>query len=138
MIHFDGLVRNGKGLGLKDTFVHCLGLKEKEELAALMRQADFQVLFSRFENLPVVILESYASGVPVLSTDVGGIYERMDESLGLLIASEDEEALLEKLNFMIDNRHNYDSRHIRQYAEKHFSKEVIGQSLFDVYQEIVR
>ena len=136
-IHFEKLVKYGTELGIRDTFVHFRGLKEGQELAKYMREADFQVLFSRFENLPVVILESYACGVPFLSTDVGGIYERMSDDLGLLIPSEDEDALLEKLNFMIDNRDQYHKDKIREYALKHFSREVIGESLFNIYKEIV-
>jgi glycosyltransferase involved in cell wall biosynthesis len=135
-IHFERLVKLGEELGLKGTFVDFLGLKENEELAKLMAHAHFQVMFSRFENLPVVILESYACGVPVLSTNVGGIYEHMNEELGILIKSEDEEALYEKLNFMIENHTSYSKEKIRQYAVGHFSKEVIGEQLFGVYSEV--
>lgn len=135
-IHFDRLVSYGEELGLKDRFVFFRGLQEGPELVRSMQDADFQVMFSRFENLPVVILEGYACGVPILSTDVGGIYEHLDEKLGILIESEDEEALFSMLNKMIDERNKYDRGKIREYAEKHFSKEVIGDALFKVYREV--
>ena len=137
-IHYDLLVRQAEELGLKDRFVVFHGLKEKQELAGLMQEAEFQLMFSRFENLPVVILESYACGVPVLSTDVGGISEHLDDRLGILIRSEDEEELLEKLNLMLDNSGTYQSDGIRRYALDHFSKEVIGRQLCDVYRSVAR
>jgi glycosyltransferase involved in cell wall biosynthesis len=137
-IHLEKLVRYAGELGLDDKLVHFYGLKENEELADLMSGAGFQVLFSRFENLPVVILESYACGVPVLSTDVGGIKEHMNPDLGVLIDSEDENALLEKLIFLLDHYMKYDKKTIREYAENHFSREVIGKQLFEVYTRCLK
>lgn len=135
-IHLEKLIHYANELGIEGRFVQFYGLKENEELAGLMAGADFQVLFSRFENLPVVILESYACGVPVLSTDVGGIHEHLHPDLGILIPSEDENALLDNLNMMLDQYRAYDKKKIREYAENNFSKEVIGKQLFEVYSTI--
>ena len=135
-IHFPELVAYAEKLGIKDTYATYYGLRENDALAALMRKADFMLMFSRYENLPVVILESYACGVPVLSTDVGGISEHMNPELGLLITSEDEEALYSAMNDMIDNCRNYDALKIRQYAVDHFSNEMIGKQLFKVYEQV--
>jgi len=136
-IHLDKLINYARELGIEGQFVKFHGLKENEELACLMAAADFQVLFSRFENLPVVILESYACGVPVLSTNVGGISEHLNKDLGILIKSEDEDELLNQLNFMLDHRNNYEKVKIREYSEKHFSREVIGKQLFEVYKQVL-
>ncbi len=135
-IDFEKLKKYAGEIGLGKPFVNFHGLKENEELVDLMRQADFQVMFSRYENLPVVILESFACGVPVLSTDVGGIYEHMNNTLGILITSEDENALFDKVNYMIDNRYKFDKNVIRKYAVEHFSEEVIGKQLYEVYHQI--
>jgi len=136
-IHHEMLTAYASEIGLDNKAVYFQGLKENEELVKFMKEAHFQVMFSRYENLPVVILESYACGVPVLSTDVGGIAEHMNKNLGLLLDSEDEEALFEKLNHMIDHRKDYKKDIIREYAEKHFSNNVIGQQLYDVYRNAV-
>jgi glycosyltransferase involved in cell wall biosynthesis len=137
-IHLEDLKTYAKVMNLEGKFAFFDGLKENEELAKLMAEADFQVMFSRFENLPVVILESFACGVPVLSTDVGGIREHINEDLGLLIPSEDEDKLLEKINYMLDNYQNYNKIKIREYADSHFSKEVIGRQLAEVYTSIIK
>jgi glycosyltransferase involved in cell wall biosynthesis len=136
-IHMEKLVDYARQLGIEESFVSFSGLKENKGLAALMADARFQVLFSRFENLPVVILESYACGVPVLSTDVGGIKEHLNDDLGILIKSEDEDQLFEKLNEMLDHYARYDKERIRKYAMEHFSRKVIGRQLAEVYNEIV-
>jgi glycosyltransferase involved in cell wall biosynthesis len=137
-IHLERLVNYARELGIEGNYVHFHGLKENEELAKMMAEADFQVMFSRFENLPVVILESYACGVPVLSTDVGGISEHLHQDLGLLIQSEDEEKLLEKIIYLLDHYQEYRKEKIRQYAENHFSREVIGAQLMAVYTEVLK
>jgi glycosyltransferase involved in cell wall biosynthesis len=133
-IHLEKLINYARELDIEDKYVHFYGLKENDQLARMMAEADFQVMFSRYENLPVVILESFACGVPVLSTDVGGIKEHLNNDLGLLIPSEDEDQLLDKINFMLDHHGEYDKRKIREYAKNHFSREVIGESLFKTYR----
>ncbi|HSG68076.1 MAG TPA: glycosyltransferase family 4 protein, partial [Bacteroidales bacterium] len=137
-IHYKELVAYGEEMGVKDIYATYSGLKENEELAALMKAADFMLMFSRYENLPVVILESYACGVPVLSTDVGGISEHMNKDLGILIDSEDEEALFQSMNIMLDTCRDYDAGKIRDYAVAHFSNEVIGYQLHDVYNSVAK
>ncbi len=137
-IHFTRLLAYAEQHGVKDTFATYHGLKEDEALAALIRSADFMVMFSRYENLPVVILESYACGVPVISTDVGGISEHMNEELGVLLESEDEEGLYNVIDDMLDNHQRYNREKIRKYAVAHFSNEVIGRQLFGVYSAVAK
>lgn len=136
-IHFEKLTEIAKQIGLKDKFVFFTGLRENKELVELMQQASFQVLFSRFENLPVVIPESFACGVPFLSTDVGGIREHLHESLGILIPSEDEVALLNSVELMLDRPEKYDKDVIRKYAVDNFSQKVIGEQLRKVYRQVL-
>jgi glycosyltransferase involved in cell wall biosynthesis len=59
-------------LGIEDS-VRLLGLRT--DVPALMQAADGFVLTSRWEGLPMVLLEAGASGLPVVTTDVGGSRE---------------------------------------------------------------
>jgi glycosyltransferase involved in cell wall biosynthesis len=122
-------------LGLTDNVVKFAGLQQNEALAKILREADLMIMFSNFENLPVVILESFASGVPVISTKVGGIHEHINDQLGKLIPPGDENSFLKVLDQTLDNIGNYNKHEIRRYAENHFSNEVIGGALFEVYQK---
>lgn len=134
---FDAMKAISDDFGLTDKFVKFAGLKENNELAEMLSDADLMIMFSNFENLPVVILESYASGVPVVSTRVGGIHEHLNPKLGKLTMPGDEDEFLTTLDEVLDNLDNYQKKEIREYAENHFSNEVIGNSLFQLYRKVV-
>ena len=114
------------------------GKKTSQEVAQSYQKADFFVLFSNFENLPCVIVEAFASGVPVLSTAVGGIAEIVSPERGILIPSGDEDALLQGMNTLLDHSQEYNREAIRDYAIKTFAAQNIGQQIFKVYQKVVK
>ena len=113
------------------------GKKTSAEVARAYQQADFFVLFSNFENLPCVIVEAFASGVPVLSTSVGGIAEILSPERGILIPQGDEDALLLGINQLLDHSSEYDREAIRNYAIKTFAAQNIGQQIFEAYKKVV-
>jgi len=135
---FDEMKSISDNFGLTDKVVKFAGLKENNELAEMLSDADLMIMFSNFENLPVVILESYASGVPVVSTRVGGIHEHLNPKLGKLTKPGDEDEFLATLDDVLDNLDHYQRKEIREYAENHFSNEVIGKSLFDLYMKVTQ
>jgi glycosyltransferase involved in cell wall biosynthesis len=130
---FDEMKALSDKMGLTGKFIEFTGLKENEALVELLATSDLMIMFSNYENLPVVILESYACGVPVISTRVGGIHEHLNENLGRLVEMQNEQQFLQALNDFLDQPGLYNSQQIRKYAVDHFSNEQIGKSLFDVY-----
>jgi glycosyltransferase involved in cell wall biosynthesis len=60
------------GLGVTDA-VRFAGRLDPDQMANLYRSADLTLNPSRADNTPNSILESLACGVPVVSTDVGGV-----------------------------------------------------------------
>ena len=113
------------------------GKKTSSEVAQAYQKADFFVLFSNFENLPCVIVEAFASGVPVLSTSVGGIAEILSPDRGILIPQGDEDALLQGMIQMLDHCHEYNREAIRDYAIKTFAAQNIGQQIFEEYNKVL-
>ena len=104
-------------------------------MADMYRHSDFLLLFSNFENLPCVIVEAFACGLPVLATRVGGIAEIVDDTRGVLVDAGDEEALLAQTNHLLNHARNYNAEAIRQYAVERFAPVVIGGQIGSVYEE---
>ncbi len=121
------------GLDHKITF-H--GLRPKREIAEFMRQADFFVLPSLWENLPCVIIEAMASGLPIVSTDAGGIPELINAETGILVPPGDATRLSEALGLMIESLHQYDRFGIAQKAQQ-YSMQVIGKLINSIYQNCI-
>lgn len=74
--------------------VHFAGRIANENIAGLYAQADLVLNPSTADNMPISILESLASGVPVVSTDAGGIPDLVQhERSALLVPVGDAAAL---------------------------------------------
>jgi glycosyltransferase involved in cell wall biosynthesis len=114
------------------------GLIKYEEVAALMQQSHVLLMFSRFENMPCVILEALCSGLPFISTDVGGIKEVADVKNALLIHSEDEKYLPEAMKKMYTDYHSYDLKAIAANAAEKFSFQRIGRLIEETYSGLKR
>lgn len=124
------------GLGIKDRVVHFHGKKTASEVAGFMRQADFFLLFSNYENSPCVIAEALAAGIPVIATRVGGIPEHVHEGNGILVDPKDEAGLSQAIDFMLDNHQNFAADKIREYALKTFRPDIVGRLFYDIYQSV--
>jgi glycosyltransferase involved in cell wall biosynthesis len=70
-----------------------------DDVRERLRGADIFVLPARAENLPMAILEAMATGLPVISTRVGGNAELVEDPLnGLLVEPDDAAALATALD----------------------------------------
>ena len=102
-----------------------------------MQSHDVLVLNSRRENFPCVIPEAWACGLPVMSTNVGGIREHLPTGLsgrGFLL---DAEASSETWHaaFQAVNAAKWDAQTIRSYATKHFSMDAVADAYLNAYHE---
>ena len=110
------------------------GLLEGQALADELSSGDFLVLSSNYENMPVVILEALASGLPVVSTNVGGIKEMIDETKGILVEPRNREALAEAIIKMIETYKNYNATYLRNSVIEKYGYESVGRFLDKMYK----
>src|SRR5262249_8026626 len=107
--------RSAAELGLENQLTFH-GSQPKPVIAQLMREADLFVRPSRFDNLPCVVVEALASGLPVVSTTVGGIPEMVDDQAGRLVPPDDPSALADALEYMLDALDRFDRQAIGEAA----------------------
>ncbi|MBN2105978.1 MAG: glycosyltransferase family 4 protein [Deltaproteobacteria bacterium] len=98
-------------LGLSDT-VTFAGLQQ--DVAPYFRKTDILVMPSRFEGLPLVLLEAMASGLAIVATSVGGMPDVLDPQhvrnsrddyavceSGILVPPENPELLAEAIQALL-------------------------------------
>ena len=113
------------------------GILEGQPLISELATSDFMVLSSNYETQGVVLLEAFACGLPVVSTNVGGIPEIVDERNGILVPPHDPEKLADGIHTMLKTYQNYDANALRESIIKKFSNESVGKLLNSLYQNIV-
>lgn len=124
-----------KSLGIEDLVSLC-GEVSYADVSKQMKMASALVLFSRYENLPCVIIEALSCGLPVIATDVGGVKELVNQYNGLLVRSENENELTESMNNMVNDYKNYDREQIAIRAGERFRYATIGKQFNELYTEV--
>jgi glycosyltransferase involved in cell wall biosynthesis len=79
------------GLDGRSTFT---GRLDREQMATLYREADLMLNPSRVDNTPNSVLEALASGVPVVSTAVGGVPYIVEDGRSALLVPRDDVAAM--------------------------------------------
>ncbi|MBU0514828.1 MAG: glycosyltransferase, partial [Proteobacteria bacterium] len=139
------------GAGARGDFIRRLarryGLEDKVALIGVRRDiprilslSDIFVLQSRWEGLPVSILEAMASGLPVVATQVGGIAELVvDQHTGLLVPSRDQAALGAALARLLDDAEL--RRHLGRAGQErfrsHFEQGIMVGRMDRLYRRLV-
>lgn len=126
-----------KKLNLNLNNIHFIDHIPHKEIAKKIQNSNLFVLFSNYENLPCVILESFSCGVPVISTNVGGIREYFPKDFGYLIDPKDENALLNKI-LNVYNNFNLDKERMHSYAVKNFSETYIANQFTELYNSALK
>ena len=90
--------------------VHFTGPVDNQAMPELFRCADLVLNPSLVDNMPISILEALASGVPVVSTNVGGIPDLLEHGTsGLLVAPGDPPAMAAAALALLRNRRRADA-----------------------------
>jgi glycosyltransferase involved in cell wall biosynthesis len=130
----DELKHRAVELGIDDR-VRWLGYRA--DAADYMAAADVFCLSSVWEAVPLAIQEAVALGVPVVSTDAGGVSELIEDGVsGRLVAPNDAGALAAALDEVLgapDIARNY-AESARRHLDANFSRGAILARLAQVYR----
>jgi glycosyltransferase involved in cell wall biosynthesis len=122
-----------------------LGIRERvtftgdtDQVDSLLAASDIFVLPSRYESLPLSIIEAMRAGLPVIATHVGGVSELVTDGVtGYLVPHSDVSGMRERLRELITSPENRSRMgHLgRLRYERDFRVEVMAGAVLALYRE---
>jgi glycosyltransferase involved in cell wall biosynthesis len=133
------LQRLAEELGVAAAIRFC-GRVDNARMPALYAGASASINPSLADNMPISVLESLASGVPVVSTDVGGVKHLVEhEHTALLVPPGDAGAMAQAvLRLLRDRDLAVRLRANGLEAVRRFDWDSVGPQLLTVYRSAVR
>lgn len=133
------LERLATGLGLHEQ-VEFIGDQSRSAVARLLNDCTLFVHPSRFEGLPLAVLEALACGKPVVATTVDGIPEIIEDGAnGILVEPGDARALAAAVRRMLGDAALRErlGRAGRRRVEDAFRWERMGERYVHTYEELL-
>ena len=112
-----------------------------ERVADFMAAADLFLLTSRWEALPITIVEAFHAGLPVVATDVGGVRELVDARVGTIVPAGDVAGLADAvLRIARDDplRHALGTGARTRASEARFSPPLVHAEFERLYASLAR
>jgi glycosyltransferase involved in cell wall biosynthesis len=111
-----------------------------KDIATFNAGMDIICLSSDNEGTPVSLIEAQASGVPVISTDVGGVKDILDEGkTGFVVPKKDALAFAEKLQLLIEKKEIRDkmSQNGWNFVRDKFHYTTLVKNMENYYTELI-
>ena len=135
----NALKQHAATLDLADAVTYA-GYVAHADTPAFYRAADVFALSSDFDNSPNVVLEAMACGLPVVTTDVGGVRDFVaDRTGGAVVPPHDARALAEGLEHYLGSpdASRAAAAYNRTRAVTEFSWRTSALRLLDVYHRVL-
>lgn len=134
----DELASRAVALGLHD--VEFTGHVSPEEMFHHYRDADVYVNASLIDNMPLSLIEANAAGLPVVSSDAGGIPYMVEPGrTALLVPAGDAPALAGAILQVLEDRELAArlAHEGRRWYERHFRWEAVGPQWSALYRRLL-
>ena len=116
--------------------VKLLDIFPQDKLARLMRVCDVFVLTSAYEGMARVVIEALASGIPVVSTDVGEASKVVKNgSSGILVSKYDANGIAEAVMQVLENKKDFSSDKCMD-AVKYYTMDIILGNIYKIYRDL--
>jgi len=109
-----------------------------EQLRALYQQSYLMLLPMNDSGANTSIVEALSSGLPVVTTDVGGIRDYGGDDILPIVANNDDNAMVALVEQYLSNPgwRNNTARRCRQFAEKKMAWPQVAQRHLDLYRSL--
>lgn len=127
---------------LSDDQIEYLGVKDRKSVFNLIKNSRFLVIPSEwFEGFPMVLLEAFACGKPVIASNIGSLGEIVrDGETGLLFEPGNSSDLRNKLKCFIEKPERVQEMGLkaRQEYQDNFTPERNYYMLMNIYNEAIK
>jgi len=120
--------------GVVEWWGHC------EDMQSVLSKVDIVCLPSYREGLPKSLLEAAAAGLPIVTTDVPGCKEAVEDKMnGFLVTPRSPESLVEPLQSLLESPEMRlrMGKYGRYMAESKFSSNIIDTKFINVYKNLI-
>jgi glycosyltransferase involved in cell wall biosynthesis len=134
------LVSYATKLGVNNNIVFT-GYFPDKNLPRLYQAADIFAFSTFYENLPFAVLEALSTGLPVVTTNVGGIPEMIEDCKnGFLVEPSNSRTLADRILFYLEHPAEASEMGFlaRRNIEDHFDWRLIVKKVLKVYDEALR
>jgi len=131
------LVDYAEKLGIRSNILFT-GYFPDAKLPKLYQAADIFAFSTFYENLPFAVLEALSSRLPVVTTNVGGIPEMIEDGKnGFLVPPANSAALSDRIIYLIENpaAASEMANQARETVENRFDWRLIVKKVLKVYRE---
>jgi glycosyltransferase involved in cell wall biosynthesis len=131
------LVAHAQKLGVIDNIVFT-GYYPDRKLPRLYQAADVFAFSTFYENLPFAVLEALSTGLPVVTTNVGGIPEMIDDGRnGFLVEPFNSHELSDRILYYLEHPSAAAEMALmaRKVIEERFDWRIIVKKVLAVYDE---
>lgn len=104
-----------------------------------LHAADIYLLTSRWEALPISIVEAFRAGVPVIATDTGGVSELVDADVGAVVPIGDVAACASEILRLADDpalRATMAAAALERSREDRFTPDFIHRQFEQLYRDL--
>lgn len=117
--------------------IFLIGVKPKNVVAEYLAAADVFVLPSRYEGMPIALLEAIASGVPSVATNVGEVSRILNHRNGILVLERDVTSVAQAMKDATDNSSKYDRFDVSQSVQ-HFTPDNTLELVYARYRTMLK
>ncbi|MFK7059232.1 glycosyltransferase [Flavobacterium oreochromis] len=127
-----------KEYNLKNIQIELFPLLGRNELANLLQHSDLFVFSSLVEGMPVSVLEALACGIPVVTTQCGGVEEIINDENGILVQVKDYVNLAKSIDKCIKKEIIFDNKKISKNILDRFENKAFANNLKKIYSDVIK
>jgi len=135
------LIGDGELRSSIESMVKEKGISEKVEFLGIqsnvysfLNESDMFILTSKYEGIPLTLVEAMGTGLPVISTKVGGVPDMIEDGVSGLLVDVDENSIVKALENVYDNKDLREKIGLGALkASVDFSSDIMAKKYLSIY-----